>query len=175
MYIYKGINAQGHHTYETNFPLIPKRFLLQSNEFPLNKLITAINTPTTDILFREFTATTDEYTFKDPPPHLDTMGLGNLFDTFPELGNDRNYDPISNLTPREFHDNLLNPSNIHAFREIFQRHSNGDSTCRTARIHFRCHYQHYSNIYSQLETVLRDGADIAAFTATCTQIKAHFT
>ena len=138
---------------------IPKRFLY---------------IPTTNLLFQELTAITDKYTSQDPPPHLNTMGQGLLFDTFPELGNDDNDDPISKLTLREFYDNLLNPPNIHTFREMFQRHSEGDSTCRTARIHFRLHYGHFSEVCSQLEEQLRNNADIAAFTVTCTQIKAHF-
>jgi hypothetical protein len=57
---------------------------------------------------------------------------------------------------------------------MFQRHSEGEPTCRIARIRFRYHFQHFSEICSQLEKQFRNDADIAAFTVTCIQIKAHF-
>ena len=58
--------------------------------------------------------------------------------------------------------------------DTFPELGNDDSTCRAARIHFRLHYGHFSEVCSQLEKQLRNNADIAAITVTCTQIKAHF-
>jgi len=174
-----GTNAQGLSTYRTNFPLLPKRFILRPGECPLPNVFNNIHTPSTALLFREFTSATDAYTLQRPPPHLDTTGQqSNLKDLYPEL-EESDYANISKLTLREFNNKVLNPSTIHAFREIFLQHSynqiSHSSSNKTARENFIFHFAHFDGVLQELQIQLEHADDIAAFSATCTQMRNEFT
>jgi len=97
---------------------------------------------------------------------------------YPEL-EESDYAHISKLTLQEFNNKVLNPLTIHAFREIFLQHSynqiSHSSSNKTARESFIFHFAHFDGVLQELQIQLEHTDDIAAFSATCTQMRNEFT